>query len=263
MVTEHSRHNTTRLLGADNKALKEKLSLNWTGHFKFIAISPSPAHNQPDGSSIEDKLLYLDLPSNMFGPAVKPRVSVVRCKSCANPYDADDMPGNLPAGLTHYVLHAFATKSPPSHITIDDILTPPILLGVAKITGHQCVRGRGGTIAVLYETRRDGLLRPTWERELDLQPFGHHILTYCAAGPTRHRLPIRQHQQLCINAVALEIAAPKGNATCRVPTDLSRTMFTVPALCPTPYPLEPLSGTIPLTVPGGPARLSNHPMTPP
>ena len=45
--------------------------------------------------------------------------------------------------------------------------------------------------------------------------------------------------------------AQKGNATSRVPTDSSRTMFTVPALWPTLYPLEPPSGTTPLTVPGG------------
>ena len=45
--------------------------------------------------------------------------------------------------------------------------------------------------------------------------------------------------------------AQKGNATSRTPTDSSRTMFTVPDLCLTPYPLEPPSGTSPLTVPGG------------
>ena len=55
--------------------------------------------------------------------------------------------------------------------------------------------------------------------------------------------------------------AQQGTATSRAPTDSSRTMLTVPALCPTPYPLEPPSGTTPLTVPGGEARLSNHPIT--
>ena len=172
--------------GADNKVLEEKLSLNWTGPFKIIAVGPSPAHSQPDGRPLGDKLLYLDLPSNMSGPAAKPLVTVVRCKPCANPYDIGDMPRHLPAGFTQYVLHTFATKSPPYHVTTDDVATPPILLDVAKITGHQCVRGRGGDIAVLYETHWDGLLRPTWERELDLQAFRSHILTYWAAGPKQH-----------------------------------------------------------------------------
>ena len=136
---------------ADNKVLKEKLSLNWTGPFKIPAVGPSSAAaDTPDG------VLYLDLPSNLFGPAGKLRVTVARCKPCANPYDADDIPRHFPAGLTQYVLHAFATESPPYHVTTDDVSTPPILIDVAKITGHQCVRGRGGAIAVLYKTHWNG-----------------------------------------------------------------------------------------------------------
>ena len=109
----------------DNKVLKEKLSLNWTGPFKIIAAGPSPATDTPDGRPLGDKLLYLDLPSNLSGPAAKPRFTVARCKPCANPYDADDIPRHLSAGLTQYVLHAFATKSPPYHVTTDDVSTPP------------------------------------------------------------------------------------------------------------------------------------------
>ena len=123
--------------GADNKVLKEKLSLNWTGPFKIIAVGPAPAADTPDGRPLGDKLLYLDLPSNLSGPAAKPRVTVARCKPCANPYDADNIPRHLPARPTQYVLHAFATKSPPYHVTTDDVSSPPILIDVAKITGHQ------------------------------------------------------------------------------------------------------------------------------
>ena len=128
--------------GADNKVLNEKLSLNWTGPFKIVTVGPSSAADTPDGRPLGDKLLYLDLPSNLSGPAAKPRVTVARCKPCANPYDADDIPRHLPAGLTRYVVHAFAIKSPPYHVTTDDVFTPPILIDVAKITGHQCVRGQ-------------------------------------------------------------------------------------------------------------------------
>ena len=74
--------------GADNKVLEEKLSLNFTGPFKIIAVGPAPAADTPDGRPLGDKLLYLDLPSNLSGPAAKPRVTVARCKPCANPYDA-------------------------------------------------------------------------------------------------------------------------------------------------------------------------------
>ena len=104
----------------------------------------SSGYTQPDERPLGDKLLYLDLPSNLSDPAAKLRVTVTRCKPCANPYDADDMPRHLPGGLAQYVLHAFATKSPPYYVTTDDIATPSILTDVAKITGHQCVRGRGG-----------------------------------------------------------------------------------------------------------------------
>ena len=76
----------------DNKVLKEKLSLNWTGPFNIIAVGPSPATDTLDGRPLANKLLYLDLPSNLSGPAAKSRVTVARCKSCANPYDADDIP---------------------------------------------------------------------------------------------------------------------------------------------------------------------------
>ena len=73
--------------GVDNKVLKEKLPLNWTGPFKIIAVGPSPAATQPDERPLGDKLLYFALPSNLSGPAAKPRVTVTRCKPCANPYD--------------------------------------------------------------------------------------------------------------------------------------------------------------------------------
>ena len=46
--------------GADNKVLKEKLSLNWTGPFKIIAVGPSSAADTPDGRPLGCKLPYLD-----------------------------------------------------------------------------------------------------------------------------------------------------------------------------------------------------------
>ena len=177
-----------------------------------------------------DKLLYLDLPTKLSGPAAKPRVTVTRCKPCANPYDADDMPRHLPAGLTQYVLHTFATKSPPYYVTTDDVATPPTLIEVTKISGHQCVRGRGGTIAVLYETHWKGILRPTWERELDLQAFRPIILAYWASSPDHRQPNTRQYQQLRTNAAAREIARAKGErclpgAYHLVTTDVYRNRF--------------------------------------
>ena len=72
------------------------------------------------------------------------------------------------------------------------------------------MRGRGGATAVLYETHWDSLLRPTWERDFDLQAFRHHILSYWAAGPAQHQPHSRQYQKLRINAAARELARAKG-----------------------------------------------------
>lgn len=117
-IRQESREN------ADNNVFEEKISLNWSGPLKIFADGLCSAAETPDSHPLEDKLLYLDLPTNMSGPAAKPRITVARYKPCANPYDADDVPRHLPVGLTQYVLHAFATKSPPHHVTTDDVSTP-------------------------------------------------------------------------------------------------------------------------------------------
>ena len=80
------------------------------------------------------------------------RVSMQRCKPCANPHDHCDMPKYLPEELTQYVLDNFSEKSPPHHVTRYDVSTPLQRLEVENITGHQSVRGRSGVIAVMYET---------------------------------------------------------------------------------------------------------------
>ena len=228
--------------------------LNWTGPFKILAVGPYPAADTPDGRPLGDKLLYLDLPSNLSGPAAKPRVTVARCKPFANPYDANDILRHLPAGLTQYVFHAFATKSPPYHVTTDDVSAPPTLIDVAKITGQQCVRGRGGTIAVLHETHWNVILRPTWERELDLQAFRHLILAYWANVPDHHQPNTPQYQQLRINAAARKIARAKGErhlpSSYRLVTnDVYRTRFlsTPLPLTASPTPCCPARPALPST----------------
>ena len=42
----------------DAKALKTKLSLNWTGPYKVLAVGPCSSVDTPDGSSLGAKLLY-------------------------------------------------------------------------------------------------------------------------------------------------------------------------------------------------------------
>ena len=197
--------------GVDNKILKETLSLNWTGPSKLSLLAPPQRLPNPTG--VHSETSCYTLTSRQTGPALllnpasqwhdaNPAPTLTMHTTC--------MPRHLPAGLTQYVLHAFNTKSPPYHVTTDDIATPPILIDMAKITGHQCVRGRGDAIAVLYETHWDSLLRPTWERERDLPAFRHHILSYWAAGPAQHQPHTRQYQQLRIAAADREIARSTG-----------------------------------------------------
>ena len=73
------------------------------------------------------------------------------------------MPKYLPAGLTQNVLNKISKKSPPYHVTQDNVSAPLERLEVEQIAGHQLVRGRGGVIAVLYRTHwTSNSLAPTF-----------------------------------------------------------------------------------------------------
>ena len=60
------------------KALKAKLSLNWTGPYKVLAVGPCTPGDTPYDSPLGDKLLYLDLPSDIPGADARRSVSVQR-----------------------------------------------------------------------------------------------------------------------------------------------------------------------------------------
>ena len=159
----------------DNSHLVTKLSLNWTGPYKILVVGPGPG---PDGRPVADKTLYLELPTDMTGKDQNKRVYVDRCKVCHNPNDDSDIPKYLPAGLSKYVLHSFTDKAPLFHPTTEDVMKSGIPVDREKITGHQLVQGRGGKLAVMYETHWEGLSSITWEREIDLKNFSRHILEY-------------------------------------------------------------------------------------
>ena len=163
---------------ADAKVLKAKLPLNWTGPYKVLAVGFCFSADTPDGSPLGVKLLYLDRLPDKPGADARRRVSIQRFKPCANPHDRGDMPKYFPAGLTQYVLNNFSKKSPPYHVTPDDVSTPLHRLEVEQITRHQSVRGRGGVIAVMHETLWEGLCRPSWGRKMDIQLSRHAKLRY-------------------------------------------------------------------------------------
>ena len=98
-------------------------------------MGPAPASTIPDGRPLHDKLVYFDVPLDMSGWNFKHRVSVLCCKPCRNPDDIDDLPKHLPADLTKYV-SSFSTKSPPFHVTFNDISRPPERLEFDQMSGH-------------------------------------------------------------------------------------------------------------------------------
>ena len=119
----------------DAIVVKTKLSFNWIGPFKILAVGSAPASAVLDGRPLHDKLLYFDLPSDITRRDPKLCVSVLRCKPCRNPDDIHDIPKHLPTDLTKYVLNSFSTKSPPLYVTLDDVSSRPERLQVDEIWG--------------------------------------------------------------------------------------------------------------------------------
>ena len=145
----------------------------------------------------------------MPGPDAHCRVSVAQFKPCINPHDTTDLPRYLPAGLTQYVLNHHTTKSPPFHVTADDVSVPIERLEFDKISSHRSVRGRGGAIAVLYETHWKGLLRPSRESEADLFHARRHILEYWTGAPLQLRQANRVYRHMRVGAAQRDLARGK------------------------------------------------------
>ena len=194
----------------DATVLKAKLALNWTDPYKILSVGPCSAAETPDGSPLGINLLFLDLPSDLPGSNARRCVAIERFKPCANPHDSGDMPKYLQAGLTQYVLNKFSKKSPPYHVTEDDVSTPFQRLEVEQITDHQSVRGRGGVIAVLYKMQWAGLSEPSWEQEMDLHLSRSHILRCCAGTPDQHRQTNRLYGRMRIGAAQRELSRNNG-----------------------------------------------------
>ena len=192
------------------KVLKAKLALNWTGPYKIFAVGPCSPAETPDCSPLGSNLLYLDFPSDLPGSDARRHVDIERCNPCANPHDSGNMPKYLPAGLTHYVPNKISKRSPPYHVTQDNVSSPLQRLEVEQITDHQSVRGRGGVIAVLHKTHWAGLSEPSWEREMYLHLSRSHILRYWAGTPDHHRQTIRLYRRMGIGAAQREVSRNNG-----------------------------------------------------
>ena len=78
------------------------------------------------------------------------------------------------------------------------------------MTSHQSLSGRGGVIAVMYETHWTELSRLSWAREVDLQLSRQPILLYWAGTPTQHRQTNRLYRQMRIGAAQREFSRANG-----------------------------------------------------
>ena len=120
------------------------------------------------------------------------------------------MPQYLPAGFTQYVLNGYSTKSPPYHVTTDNVTEQPLRLAVSHIYGHQITRGPGGKIAVMYKTHWQGLRRASWERESDLQLHRRAILLYWTQSPQQQLADNKGYRNMRRGAAARELHRDKG-----------------------------------------------------
>ena len=96
----------------------------------------------PDDCPIEEKTLYLDLPSDMPGKCQKKIVSADRLKMCSHPSDNSEL-------STYLVLDSCMNKNaPPFHPTGEDMRVSGKPVGIGRTTGHQIVRGPGDKILI-------------------------------------------------------------------------------------------------------------------
>ena len=136
-------------------------------------------------------------------------------------------------------------------MTQDDVSATLQRLEVERITGHQSLGGRGGVIAVMYETHWTGLSRPSWEREMDLQLSRQQILLCLAGAPNRQRQTNRLRRQMRIGAVQRELSRANGEQIVALATAASRALAGYATAAPWCSPKGPIFGAKPITDCGG------------
>lgn len=160
--------------------------MNSTDSWKILA--GGSCNTAPDNGWIDEKLLYLSFLTDEPGVKPKNRAVMLRCKPCLLSHDVTIMLKQLPVGFSQYVLTNYLAKSPPHNMTVEDTDRPLERVVVDRISGHQLVRGRGGGLALTYQTHWRGIIRVTWASELDLRYFRREILLYWVGDAVHHCL---------------------------------------------------------------------------
>lgn len=124
-------------------------------------------------------------------------------------------------------------RLPPFHATDTDV--DPYVgvehLGVASVVAHQVIRGMGGNLTGFYQTRWEGLMNTSWERESVLRRSHHAILRYWVGMPDqrggdRNRsYPIMRRSNASCPADSTSASRPT-RGSCEVNTSGSRRLVT-------------------------------------
>lgn len=96
----------------DAAVLKTKLSLNWIGSIKIIAVGSVPASDTLDNRVLHRKILFLDIACHPIRWDGTPTV--------ASPWIGTNLTGIPTTRATcPYMLSLFSTKSPPYHVIVE------------------------------------------------------------------------------------------------------------------------------------------------
>ena len=136
-------------------------------------------------------------------------------------------------------------------MTQDDVSAPLHRLEVEGFTIHQSVRGRGGFIAVMYETHWTGISRSSWERDMNLQVSRQQIFIYWAGTPSQHRQTNRLYRQIRIGLHNGSFFVLTANGFWHLATASCRGLTGYATTAPRCFPLGPIFDTKPMTACGG------------
>ena len=99
-------------------ALTAKLAQCWTGPYKILFVGPgTTSRNEKVGPN----LILIEVRKDEPGREINARVSIYRCKKCFNPHEGAEGPKFLPWAMSSYVLNKYSERSPPFHLTAEDV----------------------------------------------------------------------------------------------------------------------------------------------
>ena len=108
-------------------------------------------------------------------------------RSVYSPHEGAEAPKFLPWAMSSYVRDKYSERSPPFHLTAEDVCMNlnNYRIKPTTITKHRISRGLGGNNAVQYCTSWDEVTVNSWEHETDLEQYGSIVSRYLAGEPSQ------------------------------------------------------------------------------